>query len=765
MGSAEVSEMKVSTRLSLGFGALVLLMLIIGGVAWQALNNLTGRLNDVIDDKTPKLEWIAAINYNVLDIARALRNALLEAQDPAKMEAQIGNVLEARKRIKELVEKLEPRLNLPEGKAIMQRVLAARGAFIEGQDTVIRLLREKKNEEARVFLLTEMRERQRQYAAATGDLQKLQEKLLHETGAAAQQEAGRAKIIMAITLLVSLVAAALIASLIVRNLVNRLGGEPAYAADNVLSIAQGDISRSITTRPGDTTSLLASLRLMQESLARLVTEIREMVEAGTQGNFAKRIDLTGKQGFGREIGTLLNQLAETTDNGLNDVMRVARAMAQGDLGQQIDKDYPGVFGETGRSVNATVDALKRIISDIERIAQASAQGDFSVRADLQGKQGFSRDLSVLLNQLSDTTESGLKDVMRVANTLAGGDLTQVIEKEYPGLFGETRAGINSTVTNLGELVTQIKQAVEAINTAAGEIATGNQDLSSRTEEQASSLEETASSMEQLNVTVKNNTQSASLARTEAIAATEVARRGGETVRASARTMTSIAESSGKIVDIIGVIDSIAFQTNILALNAAVEAARAGEQGRGFAVVATEVRNLAQRSAEAAKEIKGLINDSVSRVKEGTTQAELAGNQMLDIVSAIERVSEIITNISSASEEQASGIDQISLAVTQMDEVTQQNAALVEEAAAAAESLQEQAEQLRSAVSVFKLDQQVAIVRHAIGSPASGKRTPALLAGRSSPALAAPKSKPAAAPRPQHAPARTGDEDDHDWAEF
>ncbi len=716
MAAAGNSEMKVSTRLSLGFGALVMLMLISGGLAWQAMNNITGRLNDVIEDKAPKLEWIAFINYNVLDIARSLRNALLEAEDPASMDAQIEKVLEARKRIRETVDKLEPRQVLPAGKAAMKRILDTRKAFIDGQDTVIGFLREKKYEEAKVFLLTEMSRRQQLYAAATGDLQKIQQALLDDTGNAAQQEAKQLTIVMVLTLLVSVLAASVIAWFIVRSLVKRLGGEPAYAADNVLSIANGDISRSIVTRAGDSSSMLASLRTMQEGLAGLVREIREMVEAAAQGNFSRRIDLAGKQGFGRQIGESLNCLAATTDTGLNDVMRVAKALAQGDLAQKIEKSYPGVFGETGNSVNATVDALRRIVADIEKIAQAAGRGDFSVRAELDGKQGFALDLGILLNRLSDTTENGLKDVMRVANTLAGGDLTQRIETEYPGLFGETRAGINGTVTKLGELVVQIKQAVDAINTAASEIAAGNQDLSSRTEEQASSLEETASSMEQLNATVKNNTQSAAQARSEAKAATEIARRGGETVRASGEIMASIAESSAKIVDIIGVIDSIAFQTNILALNAAVEAARAGEQGRGFAVVASEVRNLAQRSAEAAKEIKALINDSVSRVKEGSAQAELAGAQMTDIVNAIERVSEIITDISSASEEQASGIDQISLAVTQMDEVTQQNAALVEEAAAAAESLQEQAEELQGAVSVFKLDEPAALPHPAHRKP-------------------------------------------------
>ena len=695
------SSMKVASKLALGFGLIVVLMLISGSMAYFALNRVSGGLHDVIADKVPKIEATAAINYNVLDIARGLRNALLEANEPEKMEAQIKRVLEIRGRLKEIVEKLEPTLTQPEGKAMMKRVLEARLAFIEGQETVIKALREKRNEDARIFLLTEMRKRQGVYADAANDLQKFQQKLMAETGERAEKDSSTAISLIIATLLISMALSALIAWLIIRDLVAQLGGEPAYAADNVKTIAAGDLTQRIATRPGDTTSLLVSLQNMQASLATLVGEIRDMVSAAGRGDFSSRIKVSDKQGFGRDIGEALNQLAETTQTGLGDVVRVSTALANGDLSQRIDKDYPGVFGETRNSVNATVEALKRIVADIERIVQGAAQGDFSVRIDLAGQKGFATDLSRLLNELSETTEGGLNDVMRVANTLAQGDLTQTIDKDYPGLFGETRTGINNTVHNLTGLISQIKEAVESINTAASEIATGNQDLSSRTEEQASSLEETASSMEELNSTVKGNTESANRAKVESKAATEIAARGGETVRGSVATMAGIAESSRKIADIIGVIDSIAFQTNILALNAAVEAARAGEQGRGFAVVATEVRMLAQRSAEAAKEIKGLIDDSVSRVDAGTRQAELAGAQMTEIVQAIEKVSVLISEISSASTEQASGIEQISEAVTQMDEVTQQNAALVEEAAAAAESLQEQAEQLATAVATFK----------------------------------------------------------------
>jgi len=286
--------------------------------------------------------------------------------------------------------------------------------------------------------------------------------------------------------------------------------------------------------------------------------------------------------------------------------------------------------------------------------------------------------------------------------MADGDLTKRITADYEGTFGQLKDDANQTVTRLREIIGQIGEATSAINTAATEIASGNKDLSSRTEEQASTLEQTASSMEELTSTVKHNAENARQANELAGTAQLVAIKGGEMVAQVVHTMSAIQQSSSRIADIIGVIDGIAFQTNILALNAAVEAARAGEQGRGFAVVATEVRNLAQRSAAAAKEIKGLIADSVGKVEAGNRQVDQAGRTMEEIVSSIKQVAKIMVNISEASREQSAGIEQVSLAVTRMDEATQQNAALVEQAAAAAESLEEQAHNLAQAVSIFKV---------------------------------------------------------------
>jgi len=301
----------------------------------------------------------------------------------------------------------------------------------------------------------------------------------------------------------------------------------------------------------------------------------------------------------------------------------------------------------------------------------------------------------------------IREAVGVAEALAKGDLTQKIEAKSKDETGQLLTALGNTVTQLKGIMGGIKESTDTIGTASSQIAQGNADLSQRTEEQASSLEETASSMEELTSTVKQNAENAKQANQLAAGASDVAVKGGAVVKQVVDTMSAISESSKKIADIIGVIDGIAFQTNILALNAAVEAARAGEQGRGFAVVASEVRNLAQRSAAAAKEIKALIGDSVEKVGTGTKLVDEAGQTMQEIVSSVKRVTDIMAEITAASQEQSSGIEQVNTAITQMDEVTQQNAALVEEAAAAAESMQEQAEQLAQAVSVFKLDHEAA----------------------------------------------------------
>ena len=406
------------------------------------------------------------------------------------------------------------------------------------------------------------------------------------------------------------------------------------------------------------------------------------------------------------------------------------------------------LGTVGEWVDRTAEVLAQ--REMAKLIQRAAAGDLDARLDPSAMEGFYAELGVGINTLLETTASAIRQIAELLSRIAAGDLLQTVDGEFKGLFGQLRNDANQTLNRLRELVGEIQGAAEMITVASKEIALGNQDLSARTEEQASSLEETASSMEELAATVKQNAENARQASQLGANAQSVVVTGSEVVGRVVATMESIQQASTRIADIIGVIDGIAFQTNILALNAAVEAARAGEQGRGFAVVASEVRSLAQRSATAAKEIKNLISDSVARVDAGSKLVGQAGVTMEEISQSIGRVAAIVNDIAVASREQSMGIEQVSEAVMQMDKATQQNAALVEQAAAAAESLKEQAVSMLGAAAVFRL-------------PA---RAPQLSVGRKRPpALAAPQKKRPKEPIDMQKKARLPARLDDEWEEF
>ncbi|HRH77654.1 MAG TPA: methyl-accepting chemotaxis protein, partial [Cellvibrionaceae bacterium] len=350
--------------------------------------------------------------------------------------------------------------------------------------------------------------------------------------------------------------------------------------------------------------------------------------------------------------------------------------------------------------------------EVDNMILAASQGDFTKQVSLEGKEGFIHSVSKGLNELVSTVEIALNDMLRMLGAMAKGNLSERITREYAGAFGQLRQDANFTADKLTEIISKIRQSAGSIHTAANEIAQGNADLSQRTEEQASSLEETASSMEEMTGTVRQSAENAQKANDLALQAQSRAKTGGDVVSRAVQAMEDINAASKKIADIIGVIDEIAFQTNLLALNAAVEAARAGEQGRGFAVVAGEVRNLAQRSAGAAKEIKELIRDSVHKVQDGRELVNESGKTLGEIVTAVEVVCQMIRDIASAAREQTAGIEQVNTAISQMDEMTQQNAALVEQATAASQSMVDQANDMGQLVSFFNVGHTAAMASHA-----------------------------------------------------
>ncbi len=422
------------------------------------------------------------------------------------------------------------------------------------------------------------------------------------------------------------------------------------------------------------------------------------------------------------------------------------------LGDAVGNLYQGSSEGAFVAMTETVGQLNAISQQRARLAQQAAAGAYDdARLWLVAGVALSAIIAALFGALvTRSVTRPAQQAVDAANHIAQGDLSQTIASGSQDEMGHLLQALQRMQGSLVQTVNSVRSNAEGVATASAQIASGNSDLSGRTEEQASALEQTAASMEQLGSTVRQNADNARQANQLALNASTVAVQGGDVVAQVVGTMKGINDSSRKIADIIGVIDGIAFQTNILALNAAVEAARAGEQGRGFAVVASEVRSLAQRSAEAAKEIKALITASVERVEQGTQQADLAGETMTEVVGAIRRVTDIMGEISAASSEQSTGVAQVGEAITQMDQATQQNAALVEESAAAADSLQRQAQDLVEAVAVFRLAQGAqgrAVTASAVPGP---RRTPARVA---SPVERPPIPRaPARAPQVAAAPA-------------
>ena len=516
----------------------------------------------------------------------------------------------------------------------------------------------------------------------------------------------------------------------------------------IAEFANGNFNAPLEQFPGQRAFINEGVELLRSNIKTIISDMEHMSKEHDAGDIDVRIATEQYKGAYALMAEGVNRMVAGHVQEKEEMINVMKLLGDGDFLVQIQQ-YPGKKAEINKNLDRLKGKLKGLLDSVKWVTNEHLQGniDMSMYADMF-KGGFN-ELAIAINQIVagqiELTEKALacvkefgegnfdaplekfpgkkafvneaieqvrsnlkalnEDAQMLANAARQGRVSvRVDAARHLGDYRKIVDGMNETLGMIVSPIVTVKNAVETISTASKEIAQGNADLSRRTEDQAASLEKTAASMEELSSTVKQNADSAKQANQLASTASNVAIKGGDVVAEVVATMSSINESAKKIEDIISVIDGIAFQTNILALNAAVEAARAGEQGRGFAVVAGEVRSLAQRSASAAKEIKELIADSVSKTAEGTRQVENAGSTMQDIVTSVKRVTDIIGEIAAASLEQSAGIEQVNEAIMKMDDVTQQNTALVEEAAAAAESLMEQAEELMNAVSVFTLDE-------------------------------------------------------------
>ncbi len=508
-------------------------------------------------------------------------------------------------------------------------------------------------------------------------------------------------------------------------------------SDRLLALAELDeVGRLMT---------LNQLNLARASLpgAQNTDAAMELVEAN-----AKRVATRWSEYMATDMDAAEKVLADRfvgerkvfVEQGLNPAIAAIRAHDTARAAEIVNGDMARLFIPMNKSITELVEAQQTAAKDDYARSQEIYQ---LVLAICVAGLAFGVIVALVLGwTLVRAIVGPLQAAVKIAGGVAQGDLTQKIEVRSNDETGRLMAALKDMNDSLVEIVTRVRAGTDTISTASSEIADGNLDLSSRTEQQAGSLEETASSMEELTSTVKQNADNARQANMLAGSASEVAGKGGVVVAQVVETMGAINTSAGKIVEIISVIDGIAFQTNILALNAAVEAARAGEQGRGFAVVAGEVRSLAQRSAAAAKEIKLLIDDSVDKVHHGAALVDQAGATMNEIVQSVSRVTDIMAEITAASQEQTAGIEQVNAAIAQMDQTTQQNAALVEEASAAAQSLQQEATTLARTVGAFRIEERAVRAAAPAAKPAPRAQL-AKPAARPAPAKPAATAKPAA----------------------
>ena len=743
----------IVSRLLLAFGVVITLLGLAITLSVIRLADFNAAVTAVTGAQLTKLEQTNAWIYELQETARHTRNMLI-LDDGKKIQEEVEGTQGNKAKRKEYMEALARSLESDDEKQAYKSVTDARAAYVPFEDEYLRQVSAGQMAEAKQTLLGKARPAQLEYMTALRKLVEVEKSRIatEATGLTASYQHGRDLILL--MAMVALAAATVIAL--------RMGRAIRQPLEQVIEIfhkmAGGKLDNMITAgRTDEIGQVLKGLGELQTQLRNLIAENQGQLEAIGKVQAVIEFDLDGtvrfaNDNFLRALGYSLEEI-----KGHHHSMFVAPAERSSAAYQQFweklrrgenDKARYLRYGKDERKV--WIDASYNPILDADGKPYKVVKYANDVTQHVLASQAMERSVAQTQQVIRSAVEGDLK--VRVAVNDKDGDLKKMADS------------INMLLGNMADIVGKVKGAANEVYNGAEEISQGNTNLSQRTEEQSSSLEETASSMEQMTATVRQNADNAGQANQLASAARDQAERGGAVTANAVRAMTEINDASKRIADIIGVIDAIAFQTNLLALNAAVEAARAGEQGRGFAVVATEVRNLASRSAAAAKEIKDLIQDSVQKVEDGSQLVAQSGQTLEQIVLSVKKVCDIVAEIAAASREQASGIDQVNKAVTQMDAMTQQNASLVEQAAAASQSVAQQARNLTALMAAYQVSDEPA--SQARVSPTSAVVTKFERRGVSRPRAEKAQSKPSAAVSAADAPnppkAAAGDAE---WQEF
>ncbi|APP77413.1 methyl-accepting chemotaxis protein [Xanthomonas vesicatoria ATCC 35937] len=695
-----LSNLRIGQRLSLGFLAIIVLMVILTVVGIQRVRSIDRQLTAINEVNSVKQRYAINFRGSVHDRAIALRDVVLMdapsdrhaaeqlidklAADYARSAQPLDNMIAASTDARE-------KTILQQIKSIEQRTLPLIAQVRTFRDAADRMHAEQR-------LLQEARPAFIDWLASINAFIDLQEQKNRQAAKEAVATARGFAMLMVISTVVALLLGAAIALLLTRSVVLPLRLSLQLAE----RISAGDLSSSDTQAGKDESGqLLRAMQQMQRRLRDVISAQRTMAARHDAGQITYRSD---PRQFPGEYAHMVQDTNVLVHAHVQTQLRMTEVMgryAVGDLTPEIEH-YPGEKAAITTTMQQVKQNLLAINAQIHALTQAACAGDFALRGQ---PEKFEHDFRLMvenLNTMMATSDTNLAKLSELLRAIADGDLTVRMSGNYHGVFAAMRDDANSTVHRLTGIVSQIQTTSNSIGFAAEDIASSNQELARRSDQQATNLEQTAASMEELTSTVKQNAEHAGRANQLARGAAQVASEGRDVVSQVIETMSGIEASSKRIADIISVIDGIAFQTNILALNAAVEAARAGEQGRGFAVVASEVRTLSHRSSDAAKEIKRLIEDSVQRVADGSALVHKAGTTMGEVVTSVQHVTDIMGHISAASQEQAGGIEQVNHTIAQMDETTQQNVRLVEAASTAARALEDHSVELIRTVEVFKV---------------------------------------------------------------
>ncbi|SMQ95133.1 methyl-accepting chemotaxis protein [Xanthomonas fragariae] len=694
------SNLRIGQRLALGFLAIIVLMVILTVVGIQRVRSIDQQLTAINEVNSVKQRYAINFRGSVHDRAIALRDVVL-MDDPAgrhTAEQSIDKLAADYARSAQPLDDMIAASSDAKEKAILQQIKAVeqRTMPLIVQVRTFRNAADKPQAEQR--LLRDARPAFIAWLASINAFIDLQEAKNREAAKDAVAIARGFAILMVISTIIALLLGAAIAFLLTRSVVLPLRLSLRLAE----RINEGDLrSQDTPTSDDESGQLLRAMQQMQRRLQDVISAQRAMAARHDAGEISYRTDA---QRFPGEYGDMVQDTNALVHAHVQTQLRMTEVMgnyAIGNFAPEIEQ-YPGEKAAISATMQQVRQNLYAINAQIQQLTRAACAGNFALRGP---PEKFEHDFRLMvenLNTMMAISDTNLAKFSGLLRSIAEGDLTVRMSGNFHGVFASMRDDADSTVHRLTDIVTHIQTTSNSISFAAEDITSANQELARRSEQQAANLEETAASMEELTSTVKQNAEHAGRANQLALSAAAIASEGRDVVDQVIEQMSGIAASSKRIADIISVIDGIAFQTNILALNAAVEAARAGEQGRGFAVVASEVRTLSHRSADAAKQIKRLIDDSVQRVADGATLVRKAGTTMGEVVNSVQHVTDIIGHISAASQEQAGGIEQVNHTIAQMDETTQQNVGLVESASTAARSLEEHSTQLTRAVEVFKV---------------------------------------------------------------